>query len=101
MWSALKILTKASSVAHRSFSKVETAGSGAEKQYLGAPGRYGADVSNSGSGAQGGVGGSIVMGLPQNRWRKKGTIPSFEMDDDWGYPYDSGNLQLTDIVWCF
>jgi hypothetical protein len=33
-------------------SKVETSGSGAEKQYLGAAGRYGADVSNSGSGAE-------------------------------------------------
>ena len=27
-----------------------------------------------------------------------GKIPSFEMDDDWGYPYDSGNHHTTSWV---
>ena len=35
--------------------------------------------------------GSIVMGVPNMDgflWK----IPSFEMDDDWGYPHGSGSL---------
>ena len=31
-------------------------------------------------------------GSPSNRWLIFWKIPSFEMDDDWGYPHDSGNL---------
>ena len=29
-------------------------------------------------------------GASPNSWRVE-KIPSFEMDDDWGYPYDLGN----------
>ena len=38
----------------------------------------------------------LVMGVPQasNGWFSSGKISSFEMDNDWGYPYDSGNLHL-------
>ena len=34
------------------------------------------------------------MGVPPVRWMVcvNGKLPSFEMDDDWGYPHDSGNL---------
>ena len=32
----------------------------------------------------------LVMGHTQNGWLISWNIPSFEMDDHWGYPYDSG-----------
>ena len=28
------------------------------------------------------------MEIPKNGWLMSWKIPSFEMDDDWGYPYD-------------
>ena len=47
----------------------------------------------------------LKWGYPQNEWFLLGKIPSFEMDDDWGYPYDSGNLHLFPVFgdgfWCF
>ena len=36
------------------------------------------------------LGGSINGGTPIAGWFI-GKIPSFEMDDDWGYPHDYGN----------
>ena len=36
---------------------------------------------------------SIVMEVPPNGWLIKGKS-HLEMDDDWGYPYDSGNPPL-------
>ena len=40
-------------------------------------------------------GGFHGHGVPPNGWYYRGN-PN-EMDDDWGYPYDSGNLQCTAI----
>ena len=40
---------------------------------------------------------SIVMEVPPNGWFLLGKIPSFEMDDDWGYPYDSGKPHMFPI----
>ena len=38
---------------------------------------------------------SIVMVVPPIAgWFMSWKIPSFEMDDDWGYLYDSGNLHM-------
>ena len=34
-------------------------------------------------------------GTPIAGWCLLEKIPSFEMDDDWGYPYDSGNLHMS------
>ena len=34
------------------------------------------------------------MGSPKNGWFMLGERPSFEMDDDWGYPHDSGNPHI-------
>ena len=38
-----------------------------------------------------------VMGVPLYRWFLSGKMPSFEMDDDWGYPI-SGNLHIGCLV---
>ena len=35
------------------------------------------------------------MGVPQGRWMVYGWQNPIKMDDDWGSPYDSGNLQLS------
>ena len=35
------------------------------------------------------------MGIPKNAgWFISWKTPSFEMDDDWGYPYDSGKYHV-------
>ena len=40
------------------------------------------------------LGGSTVIGVPQKRWMVFVRENPIEMDDDWGYPYDSGNLYI-------
>ena len=43
--------------------------------------------------------GGSINGDPQNGWFLLGKIPSFEMDDHWGYPHDSGNLHIVSSTW--
>ena len=40
-------------------------------------------------------GGFHKWGTPIAGWFSSWKIPSFEMDDDWGYPYDFGNHHLS------
>ena len=37
------------------------------------------------------------MGVPQNGWFK--TVNPIKKDDDWGSPYDSGNIQVLVNQW--
>ena len=34
------------------------------------------------------------MQVPPNGWFRMEKKPSFEMDDDWGYPHDLGNHHM-------
>ena len=42
---------------------------------------------------------SIAMGVPLYRWMVfvNGKIPNKNKDDDWRYPYDSGDLHR--VIW--
>ena len=45
------------------------------------------------------LGVQLVKGSPQKRWMVYSGKCHLEMDDYWGYPYDSGNLHIVDS--CF